>query len=587
MYILKKIIIISIILITFVSVCFADWVPEIIVTAEDTGNMDHVPEIVVDGSNVPFVFWYGLTGGSIDYYYSRFISGAFEPESILNYSPNQVGSPFGASVDSAGNPCVVWPYISGPTNATMISKWNGSTFIIDTILNYCPGNDPDVACGGDGYIWTAFGYGYDIGFSRWNCISWSPLGLINTPDALSDFDVSIAISPANYPWAVWREDIIDSNSDTTSEISYTKWNGSGWDIESYISTPDTNLDCKPQIAFSSNGVPWVVWYKFLKKDYQWGEIYYSKWEGTNWSNPQVVNTPDTLQEKYPSIAFDENDLPWVVWCGDNESGVYNIYLAKYNGTSFDMEEEIVTSSSRDYWPEIAFDTLGNAWIVYRRGTDDIYCRIYDKTLPFVEVIYPNGGENYSPDDTCEINWIANDNIGIDSISILYSIDNGNTWLPVSSGEPNDSIYEWIIPSTYSDSCFVKIVAYDKGFNQNEDISDSCFSIKPTGVAVNHKFISCVPYLEITPNPFIGKTIIKYSLGSYNPNLNTPHSLQICDISGRIIRSFSRSKVSSDNSQHSIIWDGTDDSDRKVPPGIYFIHFNSKDFKKIDKAIMLR
>jgi len=38
---------------------------------------------------------------------------------------------------------------------------------------------------------------------------------------------------------------------------------------------------------------------------------------------------------------------------------------------------------------------------------------------------------------------------------------------------------------------------------------------------------------------------------------------------------------------SIIWDGTDDYGHKLPPGIYFIRLENYDFKRAEKAILLR
>lgn len=585
------------ILFLFTHICFGGWTPEIRVTAPDGNDLDNVPEIVVGGANTPFVFWYGLSGGSVNYYFSRWVSGGFEPETLLSLYPNQIGTPFGASVDSGGNPWVVWPYVYSSNSAGMVSRWNGNTFIVDTVVDGYGYSDPDIGCGSDGYNWVVFNYGHDIGFSRWNGVSWSSVGLVNSPDNLYDSDPSIAISPENYPWVVWGEYIVDANNDTTQEISYSQWNGAGWEPEAYIASPDTNLDYRPQIAFSPDGVPWVVWHKYLKKeaslfDYwigKWAEVYYSKWEGANWSIPQVVNTPDTLNDKYPSISFGKDSLPRVVWGGKNESGTYNIYIAKYNGMSFDPEEEIVSTTSSDYWPEIAFDSLGNTWVVWVRETDDIYVKIFDETAPVVNLITPNGGEVFSPGDTCDISWLADDNICIDSLSIFYSINAGNSWLAISSGESNDSIYEWVIPNTPSDSCSVKIIAYDMGLNQSEDISDSLFVIQEIGIAEKYTTELVIPVLKVYPNPYRDKVEIRYCTGKSAESMEQRAeriALRIYDVTGRKVREFIL-YPSSSILPAKLEWDGTDNLGRKVSPGVYFIQLVVGDYRMIEKAIKLR
>jgi len=37
----------------------------------------------------------------------------------------------------------------------------------------------------------------------------------------------------------------------------------------------------------------------------------------------------------------------------------------------------------------------------------------------------------------------------------------------------------------------------------------------------------------------------------------------------------------------ISWDGTDDSGRRLSPGVYFVRLEADEFKKTEKAILLR
>jgi len=73
-------------------------------------------------------------------------------------------------------------------------------------------------------------------------------------------------------------------------------------------------------------------------------------------------------------------------------------------------------------------------------------------------------------------WLATDSVGIDSFSIYYSTDGGSTFpYTIAAGEQNDSSYTWLVPDTPSDSCVVKIVAYDSSLNSGEGVSASLFS----------------------------------------------------------------------------------------------------------------
>ncbi len=102
----------------------------------------------------------------------------------------------------------------------------------------------------------------------------------------------------------------------------------------------------------------------------------------------------------------------------------------------------------------------------------------DYSPPNITVISPNGGERvYCDRDTILIEWSTQSTIGIDSNSIYLSTNNGESWVPIVRGLPPDSSYMWDVQCFTSDSCLIKIVAYDHFGNWGEDESDSTFSIQ--------------------------------------------------------------------------------------------------------------
>jgi hypothetical protein len=110
----------------------------------------------------------------------------------------------------------------------------------------------------------------------------------------------------------------------------------------------------------------------------------------------------------------------------------------------------------------------------------------DEEGPTVAVLAPNGGEFWPVGSTQDIDWLAVDPSGVDSVSILLSADGGSTFPHIiTSGKPNMPPYSWIVTPPYSDSAVVKVVAYDAHKNTGEDVSDSLFAtadlIPPEGV----------------------------------------------------------------------------------------------------------
>ena len=89
---------------------------------------------------------------------------------------------------------------------------------------------------------------------------------------------------------------------------------------------------------------------------------------------------------------------------------------------------------------------------------------------------------------------------------------------------------------------------------------------------------------ISPNPFRRELVIKYQIADMDKTSNV--SLKIYDAAGRLVKDFSRLALDALRPTQ-IIWDGTDQNDRQVPAGVYFVSFKTGDYKKVEKAILLR
>jgi uncharacterized repeat protein (TIGR01451 family) len=105
---------------------------------------------------------------------------------------------------------------------------------------------------------------------------------------------------------------------------------------------------------------------------------------------------------------------------------------------------------------------------------------YEFQGPSIKVVYPNGGEGFSPGDSVTITWEANDDYGIqtDSINIYASFNGGATWSRVATGEANDGAYEWTVPSNTTIRGLISIEATNASSEPvwNYDVSDGRFSI---------------------------------------------------------------------------------------------------------------
>ena len=103
----------------------------------------------------------------------------------------------------------------------------------------------------------------------------------------------------------------------------------------------------------------------------------------------------------------------------------------------------------------------------------------DTTSPQVSIGVPLGGENWTVGTQQTIRWNATDNIGVDHINIQFSSDDGANWSDIVTGISNSGQHNWTPTSdTVSNTCRIKVIAYDAAGNSDFDISDGTFVISP-------------------------------------------------------------------------------------------------------------
>jgi hypothetical protein len=101
------------------------------------------------------------------------------------------------------------------------------------------------------------------------------------------------------------------------------------------------------------------------------------------------------------------------------------------------------------------------------------------TPPFVQVDSPNGGEVWETGITKSITWSF---LGIDRVSIEYSLDNGSTWNMISNNAAASArSISWKVPDTVSENCLVRIS--DASNASLSDVSDGVFKIMASFILV--------------------------------------------------------------------------------------------------------
>lgn len=209
----------------------------------------------------------------------------------------------------------------------------------------------------------------------------------------------------------------------------------------------------------------------------------------------------------------------------------------------------------------------------------------DLEPPIVAVVYPNGGEILEAGDTIRVDWTASDNRRVDSVSVYFSPDAGATYELLAGGYPADSSFAWILPTALSDSCLVRVVAYDPGLLTGADESDSLFAIRdltdvrdPGDGPAAPRYVTALE--QNYPNPFNGTTTISYSLAE-----RTAVELRIYDPAGRVVRTLTRGVKEA--GRHAAVWDGRDGAGRGVASGVYFCRIKAGKTIQTRKIVYVR
>ncbi len=101
------------------------------------------------------------------------------------------------------------------------------------------------------------------------------------------------------------------------------------------------------------------------------------------------------------------------------------------------------------------------------------------TIPFLQVISPNGGETWKINETRTVYWANNPYLT--SVNVYLSYDNGLNWTLINTGSINAALgsYSFVVPSVVSNQCLIKVLKTTTPFNF--DVSDSTFNIVSTDI----------------------------------------------------------------------------------------------------------
>jgi YD repeat-containing protein len=107
--------------------------------------------------------------------------------------------------------------------------------------------------------------------------------------------------------------------------------------------------------------------------------------------------------------------------------------------------------------------------------DTSTCSVDDREAPTITLVRPSGGEVLSGGTTFRIQWVSDDNVGVNSHDLALSTDGGKTFAtPIAGGvNGNTQTYDWVLPGDVAPTrtAVLRVTATDAAGNAQSATSD--------------------------------------------------------------------------------------------------------------------
>jgi len=555
-------------------------------------------------------------------------------ESYYQYDPS-------VSMDNSGNFTVVWKdardgnyNIYGQIYDNTGSP-SGSNFRIDQCTGTESRYDPDVSMDGNYFtvVWEDARC-YRSTYKRRYNTNGTPVGnevMVNDIDGTRNQESpAIDMNTSGNGVITWTDNrllsgiyfqMMDSNGDTTG-INRRINHGYAPDVsvfrdgsfiityrysndiycQMYYPTGDTSGDLitvndttegnryEPTIGMDTTGNFIITWYDHRNGN---SDIYAQRFNSsgdTTGVNFRVDDDPGTSHQECPDIAINKSGRFLIVW-DDNRNGNFDIYGQVYAADGNPLGSNLLINdigTSNQYCPCVSALRDGNFIVAWQdhRTPRGIYGQVIDTLGNPVD---PNfqiaDGSCYqpavdvSPDSDFVVVWYEYDYSECDIYAQRFNADltqDGTVYKVNNETEgPNPFQYH---PDVATDGTNIIFTWQDAKWQLGWDIAAKVVSYDWTYIEEEGREITTS--ISSYPNPFLGSTMIRYSV-----NTLTNVDIRIYDLSGREIKTLIKGRKTT--GEYQIRWNGRDNKGRKVPAGVYFCRINAGERKKSIKIISIR
>jgi hypothetical protein len=353
------------------------WVGEGKVCQDTLYNQGEDASMCLDRQGTLMLVWSGV-GPGYNMAYSTWLGQRWDEKKGV---PLGGEFPDGLSLDGQGR---LWlrydDWVAGESGFAATSCWLDTAWGPEALVTHTDSAsysiEGSIACGG-GQVWccvdgqpTIDGL-FSVWASRWSDSnqSWSPLMRVSPADGRNHWISKIEVDSEGTPLVVW-------NCMEAYCIYYSRYDGSQWTAPVMVNNPSKSTaapEAFPFLATDRNDNVYLS-YTGAWNGAAHSTVFYSVYNGDSWSEPtSAMNTDTNHYVTVTSVAADRPDDVWVAWDREGEgTDEYRVYASHFDGTGWSSAARLSDSSmSQDNMaPKLCLDTAGDpfaVWGGYRLG----------------------------------------------------------------------------------------------------------------------------------------------------------------------------------------------------------------------------
>ena len=238
----------------------------------------------------------------------------------------------------------------GPSLSEPTSPWSEA---VNLSNGSADSRAPAVALASDGTVHVLWEEGEEIYHSCRTGDSWSSPARVATGER-----PTLVVDDSNTPHAIFANEFGGN-----WEIYYVQWDGSRWTLPRNISHT-SGASGMPRIALAPDGLLHAVWADTTPG---YSVIYHAHQQGAFWVNQPIPSARGSV----PALAIDQQGRLHVVWQDqDTPSTPFEIYYSRWDGEEWSLPENITaTASTLSAIASLGLDRQGTAYLVWEEEDD--------------------------------------------------------------------------------------------------------------------------------------------------------------------------------------------------------------------------